>query len=89
MRSTQLAVVVLLLIACGRHHSAPQRVAMQARTVSGAKLDSATIERLCMHPDSVRAGRADCVLKDQSNPPEQRLKPVERPHPVPQPVTPP
>jgi hypothetical protein len=72
MRSTHLAVVVLLLIACGRQHSAPQRVAMQARTISTAQLDSATIERLCMHPDSVHAGRADCVLKDQSAPPPGR-----------------
>ena len=79
MRSTQLAVIVLLLIACGRHHSAPQRVAMQARTISTAQLDSATIERLCLHPDSVRAGRADCVLKDQSTLPSQRVKPVTPP----------
>jgi hypothetical protein len=79
MRSTQLALIVLLLIACARHHSAPQRVAMQARTVSTAQLDSATIERLCMHPDSVRAGLADCVLKDQSVVPWQRLKVVTPP----------
>jgi hypothetical protein len=52
---------------------------MQPRMVSTAKMDSATIERLCVHPDSVRAGRIECVLKDQSTLPEQRLKPVTPP----------
>jgi hypothetical protein len=52
---------------------------MQPRMVSTAKMDSATIERLCVHPDSVRAGRIECVLKDQSALPEQRLKPVTPP----------
>jgi hypothetical protein len=31
-------------------------------------MDSATIERLCVRPDWVRAGWAECVLKDQSPP---------------------
>ena len=80
MRSTQLAATVLLLVvACSRQHASPQQVAMQTRTVSTAQMDSATIERLCVHPDSVRAGRADCVLKDQSAEREQRLRPVTPP----------
>ena len=77
MRSTQLSVTVLLLIGCSRQHSSPQQVAI--RTVSTAQMDSATIERLCVHPDSVRAGRAECVLKDQSAETWQRLKPVTPP----------
>jgi len=79
MRSASLTLAVLLAGACGRHHAAPQQVAMQPRVVSTAKMDSATIERLCVHPDSVRAGRIECVLKDQSALPEQRLKPVTPP----------
>jgi uncharacterized lipoprotein NlpE involved in copper resistance len=79
MRSTQLGATVLLLMGCSRQHSAPQQVAMQTRTVSTAQMDSATIERLCLHPDSVRAGRAECVLKDQSTETWQRLKPVTPP----------
>ena len=39
-----------------------------------APMDSATIERLCAKPDSVRAGKAECVLKDQS-PPARPLPP--------------
>ena len=52
---------------------------MQPRTVSAAQMDSATIERLCIHPDSVRARRIECVLKDQSTLPEQRQRPVTPP----------
>ena len=39
------------------------------RTAQRAAMDSATIERLCLRPDSVRAGRAACVLRDQSRGP--------------------
>jgi hypothetical protein len=74
MRLIPLTLVMLLFGACGRHHSPQQQVAMQPRAVSMAQMDSATIERLCVHPDSVRAGRSDCVLKDQSAPPGHRLE---------------
>ena len=40
-------------------------------------MDSATAERLCVRPDWVRAGWADCVLKDQSPP----LREIPRPPP--------
>ena len=42
-------------------------------------MDSATIERLCAKPDMVRAGIAECVLKDQSPP----VTPVRRTSPPP------
>jgi hypothetical protein len=49
------------------------------RTATTAQMDSATIERLCVHPDSVRSGRAACVLQDQSaSPPGKR---IEKPAP--------
>ena len=41
------------------------------------RMDSATAERLCVRPDWVRAGWAECVLKDQSPP----LRQVPRPPP--------
>jgi hypothetical protein len=42
------------------------------------RLDSATIERLCVRPERVQAGWAECVLKDQSPPIEalRRLPPA-------------
>ena len=40
------------------------------------QLDSATIERLCVRPDWVRAGWAECVLKDQSPPPRLIPRPL-------------
>jgi hypothetical protein len=38
-------------------------------------MDSASIERLCAKPDLVRAGIAECVLKDQSPPQAQIMRP--------------
>jgi len=35
-------------------------------------MDSAEIERVCAHPDSVRAGLADCVLANQARPSDIR-----------------
>jgi len=52
----------IMVVAC--QHPQPKTQAIAA-TPSRAAMDSAEIERLCLHPDSVRAGRADCVLKDQ------------------------
>ena len=39
------------------------------RTAQRPAMDSATIDRLCLRPDSVRAGREPCVLRDQSRSP--------------------
>jgi hypothetical protein len=50
-------------------------------------MDSATIYRLCAKPDSVRAGKAECVLKDQSPTPQmvqpRPMPPARRPPPPP------
>jgi hypothetical protein len=54
----------------GCHHSAAK--ASSARAAPQVAMDSAEIERVCAQPDSVRAGRVDCVLKDQSRPPVRR-----------------
>ena len=78
MRSV-LVILGMLVAACGHRHSGAQPRAAQLRTAKSAQMDSATIERLCVHPDSVRAGRAECVLKDQSEAPQYRLKPVPPP----------
>lgn len=50
------------------------------RAASGAfrpaRMDSADVHRLCVSPDSVRAGRIECVLSNQAVPP--RVRPVPR-----------
>ena len=71
-RTLRVGLVVLVVAAC--HHQAPHTAV--AKAAPRVQMDSAEIERLCAHPDSVRAGVADCVLKDQAPPPQQRLKPV-------------
>jgi hypothetical protein len=79
MRSARSAFAVIVVIACGRHHPAPQQTTTGSPSTNTAQMDSATIERLCVHPDSVRAGRIACVLQDQSQPPERRLPVVPPP----------
>ena len=59
------------LAAC--NHAPPRSQAI-VPAASRVALDSAEIARLCAHPDSVRAGLADCVLKDQSARGEKRLE---------------
>jgi hypothetical protein len=51
------------------------------RTAQASTMDSATIERLCLRPDSVRAGRAPCVLRDQSRSPWLRQPDPPPPRP--------
>ena len=84
-RVLHAASVIAVVVIAGCHHS-------QAKTQSLATarprvaMDSAEIERLCLHPDSVRSGRADCVLKDQG---VRRFRPLEAPPASPTPPTPP
>src|SRR4051812_3827909 len=62
------------IIGCHRTVTTPMSATPAATRVA---LDSAEIDRLCLRPDSVRAGLAECVLKDQSPPPLH--KPLEKP----------
>ena len=55
-----------LLVAC-RPAAVPQRPA-GARAQQFGVADSARVDSLCADPDSVRAGRKPCVLRDQSPP---------------------
>jgi len=67
---------VLLLattIACGA--PAPSRSTAVPAPGPRPAFDSATAERLCVRPDLVRAGIAECVLKDQSPPPGEIRRP--------------
>jgi len=74
-----LVILAMSATACRHTPSNAQQRTAQMRVAKAAEMDSATIERLCVHPDSVRAGRAECVLKDQSPSPQYRLKPVTPP----------
>ena len=80
MVCTRHAGVVILIIALNSCHRA---TAKPSQVAARAAMDSATIERLCAHPDSVRAGLAECALKDQSPSPGGRR--LERPVPSPPP----
>ena len=71
-RTLHVGLIVLVVAAC--QHQSPHTAV--AKATPRVQMDSAEIERLCAHPDSVRAGVADCVLKDQGLQREQRMKPT-------------
>jgi hypothetical protein len=73
LRTWSLALVSAS-IAVGCHHAYPNSQKVGGRVVARAAMDSAEIERVCAHPDSVHAGLADCVLMDQFRP-SQRERP--------------
>ena len=56
--------VLLGVAVLGCHNASPrEHIEAPARTVA---MDSSVVRRLCAQPDSVLAGRAICVLRDQS-----------------------
>jgi hypothetical protein len=70
----------LLVLGAAMACAAPGQSPSTARPAgSRPPLDSATAERLCVRPDLVRAGVAECVLKDQSPP----VRAIPRPPPAP------
>ena len=73
LRPWFVAVVTASLAGAGCHHTRPTVKTAGAKGVPRVAMDSAEIERVCAHPDSVRAGLADCVLRDQSPPGQPRL----------------
>jgi hypothetical protein len=70
LRTSVLALGAAM--ACAAPASSPSTV---NPVRSRPALDSAAVERLCVRPDWVRAGWAECVLKDQSPPPEAVRRP--------------
>ena len=66
------AIAAVALVSC-RHPAGKPSVASLGPSAR-AGMDSAEIDRLCVSPDSVRAGRTACVLKDQSAPRPTRLQ---------------
>jgi hypothetical protein len=74
-----LRIVAIGAVACACGRRAPRT----SPTSASGGLDSARIAQLCESPDSVRAGRRDCVLRDQSRP----IVPYVAPKP--QPTAPP
>lgn len=74
VRAWLIGIGTLAVVGC--HHRAAKTVAMKA--APRVAMDSVAIARLCAQPDSVLAGRADCVLKDQSRTPDRRS--FETPH---------
>lgn len=78
LRTWTLGLVSVGVAVGGCHHAGPSAQTAEAKTVARVAMDSAQIERVCAHPDSVRAGLADCVLANQARPSDTR--PFERPH---------
>jgi len=80
--NTLVAIALTSMLAACTHppksDSGEGQSAALTKTRASA-MDSATIERLCQRSDSVRAGLAACVLRDQSQPPVGR--PVAPPPP--------
>ncbi len=74
MRTHLGLMLVVTLSACNHAPSNASRATESSplRTAQASAMDSATIARLCLRPDSVRTGRAPCVLKDQSRSPSLR-----------------
>lgn len=75
MRLLPWVLAFVPLVECGQRAAAPRTA--QPRMAAMSHLDSATIERLCEHPDSVRAGTKDCILKDQRY--QQTRRPDRKP----------
>ena len=66
----QLALILGIATAACRQ--SPVKAAANQATAARVAMDSAEIDRLCLAPDSVRAGQIGCVLKDQSAPRQVR-----------------
>lgn len=69
--NTRVAIALASTVTACTHP--PKTDSGEARSAALSKaqlstMDSATIERLCQRADSVRAGVAACVLRDQSQP---------------------
>jgi hypothetical protein len=78
LRTWTLGLVSVGVAVGGCHHAGPSAQTAERKTVARVAMDSAQIERVCAHPDSVRAGLADCVLANQGRPSDTR--PFEKPH---------
>jgi len=72
LRTWSLAFVSVGIALGGCHHTPPSAQMTGAKPITRVAMDSAEIERVCAHPDSVRAGLADCVLVDQARPSSSR-----------------
>ena len=77
MMRWRLVPIVAILVACGHPSARPESASFAPVVAQAPQFDSATIERLCVQPDRVRARLAACVLKDQSPPP--RFAPAKPP----------
>jgi hypothetical protein len=78
VRTWQFSLGVVLVLTAACHH-APAKAMRTLPMAARAGMDSAEIDRLCLAPDSVRAGKADCVLKDQSAPLQRLPQPPSAP----------
>ena len=74
----RVSLLWITLVAVGCHGATPQPES--ARTSRALAWDSVTAYRICESPDSVVAGKKECVLRDQSRPRDpQRFRPPPKP----------
>ena len=69
----RISLLWITLVVAGCHGATPQPES--SRTSRALAWDSATAYRICESPDSVVAGKKECVLRDQSRRPD-RVRPV-------------
>ena len=76
MRRISIVLAITLAGACARHTRPDSRPGVNvlrqvrqgpARVVARTASDSAVIQRICVAPDSVLSGLADCVLRNQAS----------------------
>lgn len=76
VRVSRAAVLAALAAgACARAATPADTLVPAASAGRFAGLDSGSVRRLCAEPDSVLAGRAACVLRDQARPAPVRPPP--------------
>ena len=74
----RVSLLSIMIVVSGCHGATPQP--QSSRTNRFLAWDSATAYRICESPDSVVAGKKECVLRDQSRRPDpQRFRPPPKP----------
>ncbi|HKH92638.1 MAG TPA: hypothetical protein VKA54_12585 [Gemmatimonadaceae bacterium] len=72
----RVSLLSIMLVAAGCHSATPQ--AESSRAHRALAWDSATAYRICESPDSVVAGKKECVLLNQGRPTDRQKFPSDR-----------
>jgi len=72
----RISLLSIALVVAGCHGATPQPHA--SRADRALAWDSATAHRICESPDSVVAGKKECVLLNQGRPADRQKFPSDR-----------